>query len=230
MEVCATIAYSIAPISTVRRFMRTILCYGDSNTYGTAPMQHLEDDRRFGHGERWVSVMRQIISADWWVLEEGLPGRTTVLDDPIEGIHKNGLTYLTPCLESHRPIDVVTISLGTNDLKARFGMPPSDIAASAGILVETVRTALAAFGQSAKVLLIAPPPILEVGCLAEMFAGGAAKSQAFATHYKAVAAKLGAAFLDAGAVIGSSTIDGIHFDQPEHLKLGRAVAAAVKQL
>jgi len=210
--------------------MRTILCYGDSNTYGTAPMQHLEDDRRFGHGERWVSVMRGILGADWWVVEEGLPGRTTVLDDPIEGVYKNGLTYLTPCLESHRPVDLVTIALGTNDLKMRFGMPPSDIAAGAGILIETVRHALAAFGQSAKVLLIAPPPILEVGCLADMFAGGAAKSQAFAMHYKAVATKLGAAFLDAGGVIGSSKIDGIHFDLPDHRKLGEAVAAAVKAL
>jgi lysophospholipase L1-like esterase len=210
--------------------MRTILCYGDSNTFGTAPMQHLEDDRRFGHGERWVSVMREQLGADWWVVEEGLPGRTTVLDDPIEGIYKNGLTYLTPCLESHRPVDIVTISLGTNDLKARFGMPPGDIAAGAGILVETVAKALAAYGQSAKVLLIAPPPILEVGCLAAMFAGGAAKSQAFATHYKATAMRLGAAVLDAGSVIGSSKVDGIHFDLPEHRKLGQAVAAAVRQL
>ena len=215
--------------------MRTILCYGDSNTYGTAPMQDLEDDRRFGpggtgEGERWADVMRRALGADWWVVEEGLPGRTTVLDDPIEGIYKNGLTYLAPCLESHRPVDIVTIALGTNDLKARFGMPPSDIAAGAGILVETVGRALAAFGQSAKVLLIAPPPILETGCLADMFAGGAAKSQAFATHYKAVATKLGVGFLDAGSVIGSSKVDGIHFDLPEHQKLGQAIAAAVKQL
>jgi lysophospholipase L1-like esterase len=210
--------------------MRTILCYGDSNTHGTAPMQHLEDGRRFGHGERWVSVMRQIISADWWVLEEGLPGRTTVLDDPIEGIHKNGLTYLTPCLESHIALDVVTICLGTNDLKTRFGMPASDIAAGAGILVETVIKVLAGFGQKAKIVLIAPPPILEVGCLAEMFAGGAAKSKDFARHYEAVASRLGVGFLDAGSVISSSPVDGIHFDLPEHRKLGMAMAAMVKKL
>jgi lysophospholipase L1-like esterase len=215
--------------------MRTILCYGDSNTYGTAPMQHLEDDRRFGPGgtaggERWVSVMRAQLGAEWWVVEEGLPGRTTVLDDPIEGIHKNGLTYLKPCLESHRPVDIVTIALGTNDLKARFGMPVSDIAAGAGILVETVGEALAAFGPRAKVLLVAPPPIIEIGCLADMFAGGAAKSQAFAAHYRAIAGKLGAAFLDAGSVITSSRIDGIHFDLADHKKLGEVMAAAVRQL
>ena len=78
--------------------------------------------------------------------------------------------------------------------------------------------------------MIAPPPILEVGCLADMFAGGAAKSHSLATHYKAVAARLGAEFLDADSVIAASKIDGIHFDQPEHLKLGMAVAALVKRL
>ena len=210
--------------------MRTILCYGDSNTHGTAPMSDLDDDRRFGPTERWAGVMRGILGADWHVVEEGLPGRTTVLDDPIEGIYKNGLTYLAPCLESHRPIDVITIALGTNDLKARFGMPASDIAAGAGILVETVAAVLGRFGQSAKVLLIAPPPILEVGCLADMFAGGAAKSQAFALHHAAVAKRFGAAFLDAGALIASSKVDGIHFDQPAHQALGKAVAATVRQL
>jgi lysophospholipase L1-like esterase len=164
------------------------------------------------------------------VVEEGLPGRTTVLDDPIEGLHKNGLTYLLPCLESHRPVDIVTIALGTNDLKARFHMPPGDIAAGAGILVDTVFKTLGGFGLTAKVLLIAPPPILETGCLAEMFAGGAAKSKAFGAHYKSVAEKLGVGFLDAGSVIRSSPVDGIHFDADEHRKLGRAVAAAVRQL
>src|SRR3954452_19396052 len=167
--------------------MPTILCYGDSNTHGTAPMRDLDDVGRFGPAERWAGIMRNALGPDWWVVEEGLPGRTTVLDDPIEGLYKNGLTYLTPCLASHRPIDIVTIALGTNDLKARFGMPPGDIAAGAGILVETVGRALTAFGHSARVLLIAPPPILEVGCLATMFAGGAAKSRAFAPEYKAVA-------------------------------------------
>ena len=210
--------------------MKTILCYGDSNTHGAVPMEDIDDNRRFGPTERWTGVMRGILGPDWHVVEEGLPGRTTVLDDPIEGLYKNGLTYLPPCLESHRPIDVVTIALGTNDLKTRFGMPAGDIADGAGVLVETVAAVLGRYGQSAKVLLIAPPPILEVGCLADMFAGGAAKSQAFARHYAAVARRFGAAFLDAGSVIASSKIDGIHFDAAEHQALGKAVAAAVRQL
>ena len=210
--------------------MPTILCYGDSNTHGTAPMRDLDDVRRFGAGERWAGVMRATLGADWWVVEEGLPGRTTVLDDPIEGIYKNGLTHLPPCLESHRPVDIVAIILGTNDLKARFGMPPTDIAAGAGILVETVRSVLRPFGEQPKILLVAPPPVLEVGCLADMFAGGTAKSQTFASHYAAMAKRLGTGFFDFGAVIASSPVDGIHFDLAAHQTLGVAVAKAVKAL
>jgi lysophospholipase L1-like esterase len=109
-------------------------------------------------------------------------------------------------------------------------MPPTDIAAGAGILVETVRNVLRPFGEQPKVLLMAPPPILEVGCLADMFAGGAAKSQSFARHYAAMAKKLGVGFLDFGALIKSSDVDGIHFDPDAHQKLGSAVAKAVRAL
>jgi lysophospholipase L1-like esterase len=210
--------------------MPTVLCYGDSNTHGTAPMRELSDVARFGHGERWVSLMRAALGSDWWVVEEGLPGRTTVLDDPIEGIYKNGLATLPPILESHRPIDIIAIALGTNDLKMRFSMPPTDIAAGAGILIESVRNVLRPFGEQPKILLIAPPPILEVGCLADMFAGGAAKSQHFARLYAALARMLGVGFLDFGTLIKSSAVDGIHFDLEAHKVLGPAVTKAVRGL
>jgi lysophospholipase L1-like esterase len=210
--------------------MPTVLCYGDSNTHGTAPMRTLDDVQRFGPSERWAGILRATLGSESWVVEEGLPGRTTVLDDPIEGIYKNGLTALPACLESHRPIDIVTIALGTNDLKMRFSMPPTDIAAGAGILVETVRNVLRPFGEQPKILLIAPPPILETGCLADMFAGGAAKSQSFGRHYAAMAQKLGVGFLDFGAVIESSAVDGIHFDLAAHRALGEVVTKAVRSL
>lgn len=61
------------------------------------------------------------------IIEEGCGGRTTVWDDPLE-MHKNGRTYLLPCLHSHRPLDAVVIALGTNDLKCRFSLTSYDIA------------------------------------------------------------------------------------------------------
>ena len=80
------------------------------------------------------------------------------------------------------------------------------------------------------VLLVAPPPVIEAGCLAEIFEGGAVKSQRLAETYAGVAKQHGVAFLDAGEVIVSSPLDGVHFDADEHAKLGRAVAAALKKM
>lgn len=97
--------------------MKTALCYGDSNTWGCVPMGSLSDDARHEEARRWPNVMQKALGADWRAIAEGLPGRTTVHDDPVEGGHLSGLAYLRPCLESHRPLDVVLLMLGTNDFK-----------------------------------------------------------------------------------------------------------------
>ena len=112
---------------------KTILCYGDSNTHGSATVER--PDGRYGPDERWPGVLRAALGSGWLVLEEGLGGRTTVSDDPVEGLEKNGRTYLLPCLHTHKPLDVVIIMLGTNDLKARFGKSAWEIAQGVGVLV-----------------------------------------------------------------------------------------------
>ena len=208
---------------------RMVLVYGDSNSHGTAPMATLEDMHRYGPGERWPGVLAAELGAGWLVREEGLPGRTTVYPDPVSGVHKNGLAVLPAILESHRPIDVVVLMLGTNDLKHRFQAPVVEIGESASLLVHAIRHSYCGPGMAQPgVLLVAPPPILEAGCLAEIFEGGAVKSQRFADAYAGVAKRHGVGFLDAAEVIVSSPLDGVHFDAEEHGKLGRAVAAALR--
>ena len=210
--------------------MINILCYGDSNTHGSMPMAHAADVRRFGPQQRWPGILQAELGAQYSVIEEGLPGRTSVFDDPISGAHKNGRLYLQPCLESHWPLDIIVLMLGVNDLKARFGLTPYDIACGAGALAAAVKALTAAAGHPARVLLVAPPPILNTGWLEPMFAGGAEKSRALAPLFKAQAEGLGIGFLDAGTVASVSPIDGIHFDAASHAALGRAVAARVRTL
>ena len=208
---------------------RVVLCYGDSNTHGTIPMRTLEDAGRYPPDERWPGVLAASLGAGWRVVEEGLPGRTTVYPDPISGVHKNGLALLPAALESHAPVDDVVVMLGTNDLKHRFQVPPVEIGESVGLLLHLIRHSYAGPGASQpRILLVAPPPVLEAGCLAEIFAGGAAKSARLAATYAAVAARHGAGFLDAGALIASSPTDGVHFERDAHAALGRAVAAALR--
>ena len=207
---------------------RVILCYGDSNTHGTKPMTRLEDLDRFGPAERWPGVLASELGAGWRVIEEGLPGRTTVHPDPVAGAHRAGWRCCRRRSESHRPVDLVVLMLGTNDLKLRFQVPPVEIAASAERLALSVRHSCCGPDAGAPaLLLVCPPPVLETGCLAEIFEGGAAKSTRLPGFYATVAARQGAAFLDAGAVIASSPLDGVHFDASEHAELGQAVARAV---
>jgi len=65
---------------------------------------------------------------------------------------------------------------------------------------------------------------------AEMFEGAEAKSRKLSEHYRRVAQEKGCALLDTAQVIVSSDLDGIHFEKSEHQKLGRAVAARVREI
>lgn len=205
--------------------MPTILCYGDSNTWGSVPGK----TRRYDVDERWPALLRKALPAHYEIIEEGQPGRTTIHDDPVEG-EKNGLRYLKPCLESHVP-DLVLILLGTNDLKHRFGLSAYDIAQGAAKLA----TQTLAFNSPAKklgpqVLLISPPPVFEVGYFTDMFAGAEAKSQDFAKHYAQFARALGCSFFDAGTVVRSCEREGIHWQVGQHKLLAEALAPMIKKI
>jgi lysophospholipase L1-like esterase len=210
-----------------RNTLKTILCYGDSNTWGSNPAT----GKRLASSERWPGVLQQALGNRYVVIEEGLSGRTTVWDDPIEGRHKNGHRYLLPCLESHQPLDLVTIMLGTNDLKSRFTVSAYDIAQGAGVLVDIVqRSDVGPNGDAPRVLLLVPPPLGKLTELAEMFEGAEAKSVRFSACFQRVAAERRCDFLDTSEVIVSSEIDGIHLAASEHQKLGKAVATQVRKI
>lgn len=207
--------------------MKRVLCYGDSNTYGATPVA---GEGRFGPDVRWTGVMAKALGSGYTVVEEGLNGRTTRWDDPIE-LGRNGLTYLRPCIESQNPIDLMTIMLGTNDLKVRFDLGPSDIAQSAAELAaEARRFAVNAEGKPAITVLLAPPPTTTLTSFDGMFAGADVKSAQFAHYYGTMAKLYGFPFFDTGSVIRSSEGDGIHFDPDQHDLLGKALAAEVRRL
>ena len=208
--------------------MRTLLLFGDSNTHGTMPVTALGQSDRFAREARWSGRLAGLLP-DWEVVAEGHPGRTTLHDDPIEGAHRNGLTVLLAILESHKPVDVVLLMLGTNDLKERFSVNAGDIALGLERLVRVIlASGCGPDGAAPGVLLVAPPPIVETGCLAGMFAGGAAKSRALGAEVKAAAGRAGVPFLDAGTVVTVSPIDGIHYDDAANPALAKAFAAAIR--
>jgi lysophospholipase L1-like esterase len=208
--------------------MKTILCYGDSNTWG----YNAETAGRFPPETRWPNVLAKELGDGYTVIAEGLNGRTTVWPDPVEGEHRNGKSYLIPCLESHYPLDLVIVLLGTNDLKHRYGLSAWDIASGAGTLVQMIQgSAFGPNGGPPRVLLMAPPPTYVAGTdFEEMLRGSDEKSRDLGRQYGRVAAELGCEFFDTSTVITSSKLDGIHLEPGEQVKLGMAVAAAVRRI
>ena len=209
--------------------MTVLMTFGDSNTHGTPPIVDLGAYRRFDAATRWPVLAARALG--WELVEEGLPGRTAQFADPVMGAHMNGQDGLKIALQSHGPIDVLTIMLGTNDVKARFGAAPELVTGGLASLLDIaqspeVQTRHGGF----RILVICPPPVLEQGPIADQFYGARARSLALPPLYAALARARGCGFLDAGEVIDVSPQDGVHFEPEAHAALAQAVAAALRAL
>lgn len=216
--------------------MRTILCFGDSNTWGYDPTATSISPFpvRYAPDVRWTGVLARELGAEFRIIEEGQNGRTTVHEDPTAWASRNGRAHLPVVLESHKPIDIVVLMLGTNDLKTFFNVPPQDIANGAGVLVRLIRESDAGpDGKAPRVLLVCPGVVGDLSAMPDLdarVANAHARSLQFPKHYAAIARQHGVAFLNAQDVITPSAVDGIHFDAPEHEKLGKAIAASLRAM
>ncbi|MDG3086181.1 SGNH/GDSL hydrolase family protein [Vibrio hannami] len=205
--------------------MKTVLCFGDSNTWGYSP----DLPRRYNAEERWTMLLQAKLGSSFRVIEEGLNSRTTVFEDPFEP-GKKGLDYLQPCLESHHP-DLVVLMLGTNDLKSRFNVTASDISKGAARLVQVIQNFEHSFmPEPPKVLLVSPAHVLEVDPLKEGFDGAEAKSKQLSRYYKLRAEELGCHFLDAAEVVQPCAREGIHWQVDQHVKLSDVLAELIPSI
>jgi lysophospholipase L1-like esterase len=204
--------------------VRTILCFGDSNTWGYDPGS---DGARFPRDVRWPVRLAAALGAGYEVVAEGLNGRTATLDSPVaEG--RNGLTYLLPCLHSHAPVDLVVIYLGTNDLGDRYSLPAPDVAGAVGRLVRVVQTSESGpAGTAPQVLAVCPPPFARLDPEGS-FAHSAEKSHKVGRHFAEMTAVLGCELLDLDGVASYSDLDGIHLDADGHAAVAAAVETAVR--
>lgn len=211
---------------------KTIVCFGDSNTYG----YNSKTMDRFSTEERWTCLLQKNLGDNYRVMEEGLEGRTCVFEDPLfEGL--NGRAYLYPCIMTHKPVDLLIIMLGTNDTKERFASTPENIAKGLEFLTTKAMDSKIAFrDQKPNILLICPPPIEEgydtTYVAGEMGKGCKEKSEALAPLYEDVAKRLGCHFLDLGKVEGIEMYpyDFMHLSLDAHAKLAQVLAEMIPEL
>src|SRR5664280_1077010 len=206
---------------------KTVLCYGDSITWGYNPA----NQNRMKWNERWAGILANGLNEDYLVIEEGLKGRTTTWNDPIDGASENGLNYLIPCLDSHKPIDLCILLLGLNDLKKRFSLPSIEIARGITVIIEVIKKSGTGIGgPTPKILLLTPPIINPVEGLSQEFRNSHNKSRKLPGYYAKIARDYGIEFLDISKIINVSELDGVHIDVDEQLKLGNLVIKKVKEI
>lgn len=211
---------------------KTILCYGDSNTWGQTPDK---TGRRRPINVRWTGVLQDSLGSDYHVIEEGLSSRTTDLDY-VKKPGRNGRTYLEPCLDSHSPLDVVILMLGTNDFKVEFNRNEEEIAQAIRGLVELIQEKTAKYdGYPAKIVLVSPilvdgnAPRIKEWYAAHYDESSITKSQELANYLSNVAEATNCYFVDA-AQIAKAGEDGIHFDEESHQALGDFLAQQIRSL
>ena len=207
--------------------MKTVLCYGDSLSWGIVPGTR----QRLPYLQRWTGVMHNHLGEGYRVIEECLNGRTTAFEDPVRP-KRHGHAFLRPLLESHAPLDLVIVMLGTNDLQDIHEVSVADSARGLSTVVKVIRSHAVEPDHEAPPVLIVIPPLIRqpVGQMAVKFAGAPEKSVALVAAYAEVARECDYPVFDASQHVFASPVDGVHLDAHAHLTLGVRLAECVAEL
>lgn len=209
---------------------KQIVCFGDSNTYGFEPVSWL----RFPENVRWTGVLAAELGPDFAVAEEGLCGRTFAIHDPQDENNVCGLDMLPECLSAHQPIDLLTIMLGTNDVKQRFLFSAEQIGKALEQMIHQAKQAPVWGTNGVQILVISPPQIRETyknGAFAESMGPDCMKKCAELPRiFQETAEREGCYFFDAASVAQCCDTDGIHMDGPNHILLGKAMACQIRDI
>ena len=221
---------------------KTVLCFGDSNTWGFNP----DGNGRLPYATRWPNQLEHRLNEVstgplWRTVEEGLNSRTWLLDDPIGAVSSgadyscSGRSHLKTALHTHKPIDIVVLALGCNDCKNYLNLAAEQIAAGANILIHDIRQALHCGPRDrpelAPDIVLMTPPLVKITpqSLSWGFAGADTKSKVVAARYLSLAQELQVTSFDVQRVAAPSPLDGVHFDSEAQSAIADALATCILQ-
>lgn len=201
---------------------KVVLCYGDSNTRGSRP----DSPERYLANVRWTGQLQEKLGSDFYIIEEGLGGRTTNLESPDpRKPGRSGLPYFVTCTQSHYPYDLVIIMLGTNDLKDFYDRSITEVANVLAEYCDVVRE----YNQDAQILLVSPSHITAVEPIVFYNEVSAQKSKKLAAEIRRIADEKNAYFFDASevAVVGD---DGLHWDVESEGRFAGSIEKMVREI
>ena len=207
-----------------------ILCIGDSNTHGlcTDPSENADHGSRYNEEERWTCLLQKALGEEYLVIEEGQSGRTCVYEDPaMDSV--NLLPVLHALLNSHEPLDLLILMLGTNDAKKKFGTDAKKITKGMQILVEEAKSVPCWGADGPKILIVAPVPIEEGVTYPEFAPDCVETTKALAREYAFLAVAEQVDFLDAGGC-ELTKADHVHLTAKGHRQLAERMETAVREI
>jgi lysophospholipase L1-like esterase len=205
--------------------MKSILCFGDSITWGYNPLT----GSRFDFRETWPAIMQEMLGKDYRVITEALVSRTTCWDVPYSP-YRNGSACLPMLLESHAPLDLVIIMLGINDLNKQLGKTSGESAWGLIALIRQIFSPLMG-GKLPGILIVSPPALGKLSPFNEMAYGGKeTESKKLAECQRIAAKECLCDYFDSNEVVKACDEDGLHLMPGELKKLGEAIAKKVLEM
>ena len=217
--------------------MKTILCYGDSNTWGYMPKKdepRITSANRFPWNVRWTGLLQEKLGPEYRIIEEGLNGRTTAFDCPMDD-DRNALRDIAVTLETHAPLDLVIIMLGTNDTKVTFSLHPYVIAHGVERLIGKIKGAgFGPDGSDPEILIAAPvrlgEGIEQTWVRYEFDRTSVERDRLLPVFYKRAADYTGVHFVDAGASIAADPVDCVHMNEAGHAEMASLMYDQIKAI
>ncbi len=209
---------------------KRILCYGDSNTWGYISGS---DHQRYNKKERWPRILQSLLEENYEIIEEGLNSRTLISNDPRPGKEgKNGSEYLIPCLDTHDPIDLVILMLGTNELKFNYNKTPEGIGEILEeYFVKKILNRKSQFtGKYPKLLIVTPPLVNEFADerTSIKYKDASEKSKKLNEIYEEVAKRNNCYFISNDKLeVG---IDGVHLTKESHKILAEILKEKIEDI
>ncbi len=194
----------------------TILCFGDSNTYGYDPADYYSYS--YPETKRWTSVAGDILGSGYRIINEGLNGRML----PDMRYHAEYVDDLASELVAG---DIFCMMLGTNDLLMQNS---PDAAVPVGRLKAFLEHIKPIADESAfSVLIIAPVPI---GRQLDGDDRYYAESVRMNEGFRIAAKEYGVLFADAALWQVELAFDKVHFSEKGHEVFGRHFAKLIKEI
>ncbi|MEP4530240.1 GDSL-type esterase/lipase family protein [Shimia thalassica] len=203
----------------------SILCFGDSLTWGRDPITGGRHDEQ----NRWPTRLQHRFGPDVRVLADGLPGRTAGPKDPLLPYPTAGAAQLALSLLVNGPVDRVLLMLGTNDLQNHLYRGVERTSEAILGLVAATQNVAPGRGWSPEIILVAPPPINRrlAAQRKPTFSEIGSRLEKLTDHLAVNTSSCGISFIDTRFGTRSEDGDGVHLLDIESRALGDFLADAL---